>query len=191
MWRCLRRGTFLATLLLLTSVPAFADTFTLAGTLSFFDPTFNRPNVGNPPTSTAGPIQYDAFAFTVNASGSYTLALGTNDGDHDPFLVLYRDSFNPASPLANVIIADNNSGGSGSAFVTVNLAAERIYFAILTSNSSIEFGPYRLVINGPGVATAAAAPVPEPATVLLLGTGLAAAVAGARGRRKGRKGGAP
>ena len=78
---CLRRGMLLLAFLFLTSVPASADTFTLTGTLSFFDPRFARPNEGNPPTTVRGPVAYDVFQLSITTAGSYTFTLTTNDGD--------------------------------------------------------------------------------------------------------------
>jgi hypothetical protein len=135
-------------------------------------PTWIRPTAGNPPTTTANnlnqnAIPYSVLEFSVGTAGNYdftsTVAPTT---PFNNFTALYRNSFNSTTPLANIIIANNNKGGvvGVSGFNNVALATNTNYFFVTTGSNNSNFGNFTNTISGQGSVTAAA--VPEPATIL-------------------------
>jgi hypothetical protein len=152
--------------------PAQAATFTYSGT-TVGAPTWNRPNINignNPPTTISGSItRYEAFQFGVDVSGIYTFS-SVNSWDDVNFL--YQDSFNPSTPLANVIlgqdpydVATNNL--SVNIPFTQALTVGTSYFLVKTGIGGGQQGTYSNTISGAGNITAVASTsVPEPFTII-------------------------
>jgi outer membrane autotransporter protein len=134
---------------------------TIAGSLDFTDPTFNRTDIGNPPLPGTGPtVHFDVHPFTVAAAATYAIevraAPSGNGTLADPFLVIYQNAFDPFSPLGNALIAndDNSAAGTFDSFIAVNLAPGIQYFAVVTAYSSFQNGSYLLVFNPPVITSA-------------------------------------
>ncbi|MFO7998751.1 MAG: hypothetical protein R6U86_07200, partial [Bacteroidales bacterium] len=96
------------------SVSPLASTihFTVNGTLSGSDPTFNRPvgavydaldicRTQGDLSAVGTAVYYQVIEFTVQQAGDVDIEVIT--GGFDTYLVLYCD-FNPASPLDNLIV---------------------------------------------------------------------------------------
>ena len=108
-------------------------------------PVFDTPNEGNPPTSTVGAaiFPYQSQPFFVDITGSYdflSTSTGYTTAPTPPpapvwnnYTVLYQGSFNPSTPLANAIIANDDLPSSGlSGFNGVPLTANAQYFFVTT-----------------------------------------------------------
>ncbi len=134
-------------------------------------PVYNRPLQGTPPTQVSGTgtsVAYNTFLFSPVATGSYTFLLTSTSTSYDPFLVLYASPFTPASPLTNVIAAnDDFEGNIALSGFTQTLLAGTVYTAVITGFDNFDFGTYQLTISN-------AAAVPEPATwgMMLAGFGM-------------------
>ena len=148
---------------------AQAATFTYSGDTTGA-PTWNRPNEGNPPTTlsdfaTATP--YDVFSFTVDTSSSYVFA---STSPYDNYGFLYQGAFNAATPLANVIIGDDDGNDSVSSLdykFTTNLTTGTNYFLVSTGYTNSSFGPFTTTIDGAGnVNPTGSTSVPEPFTIV-------------------------
>ncbi len=147
-----------------SAIPALIYSGTNAG-----GPTFNRPNEDGQGLS-GSTTNYSAQAFTVGASGRYMLGAAYGGG-LEGFLLLYQGSFNPASPLANLIGADDDgflttpNTANGTSELTAPLTAGTTYIAVTTAFPINNTGTFTNFIVGPGLVTA----VPEPGTLLLTG----------------------
>jgi hypothetical protein len=147
-------------------------------------PTYRRAGFGAPPTTlsaiaTATP--YEVTPFSVSADGSYTLLVtSVSPTGWNNYLTLYKDSFDPANALTNVLqSSDNFSGATFNAQITRNLTAATRYFAVVAGSGNANFGSYNLTISGPGDINV----VPEPASWAMLIAGFGLTGAAMRRRR--------
>lgn len=133
-------------------------------------PTFNRPLASFLGLSALGQgVRYDALEFTVDVSGAYDF-LSLAAGNWDNFLFLYSPSFNPATPLLNGVVGNDDFPSIGrSGFNAVALTSGTPYVLVTTGFEAPDFGAFTNTITGPGIAT----PVPEPGSWALMALGLA------------------
>ncbi|MBP8296913.1 MAG: hypothetical protein KAX84_12445 [Burkholderiales bacterium] len=124
-------------------------------------PTWNRPAVNS--ASDCGALSgvgtatpYSAQPFYVDAAGNYDIFSDQGDGGgtrggFDGYIVLYRDSFNPASPLTNCVGGNDDAAAIGlSEMLGVPLDANRTYVLVTTGFSNTDAGPFENEITGPG-----------------------------------------
>ena len=144
-------------------------------------PTYNRAFFDFSDLSPFGAnVNYQPLEFTVTATGSYSF-LSTATGGWDNFLFLYGPSFNPAAPLVNGLIGNDDFSGIGTSGFTFSLTAGNSYVAVTTGfEGGVDFGAYANSITGPGNVNV----VPEPGTYGLMALGLA--VVGFAARRSRR-----
>lgn len=156
---------------------AQAATYSYSGDTTGLD-TFHRPLAGFGGLSAFGADDnYHALTFTVSATGSYAF-LSTASG-WDNFLFLYS-SFDPATPLANGLIGNDDLGAVGISGFSYTLTAGASYTLVTTGfEGGFDFGAFTNSIDGPGTVS----PVPEPATYGLMALGLAGMGAFVRRRK--------
>lgn len=165
--------------------PNFSE---FSGQLTPSDPTYRRffMVTGSPVLSGNGTaVRHDVQRFQVATSGNYTI---THNAGFDSFLNLYRDNFNPASPLTNAVNASDeglqmfrsaqfgsippgeDSSGTGL-LSNIALNSNTDYFLVTTmfaNNTTLwNDGIYTNLITGPG-----AVYIPEPAGAAALLAGI-------------------
>ena len=163
-------GSLAIAALLATTGAAQAVTYNYAGNTTGA-PTYNRAFADFSGLSAFGAnVNHQTLAFSVSTSGSYTF-VSTVTGAWDNFLFLYGPSFNPAAPLINGLIGnDDLAGVIGSSGFTFALTAGASYVAVTTGfEGGVDFGAYANSITGPGAVNV----VPEPGTYGLMALGLA------------------
>ncbi|MCX6874980.1 MAG: M6 family metalloprotease domain-containing protein [Verrucomicrobia bacterium] len=115
---------------------------------------WNRPDAGTPPAvlSTMGTaVPYDMMRFTVSTTGTYTLkSTSTSPAGWDNYLFLYSTAFNPALPLSNVLVGNDDDGGVGMAAFSTTLTAGTPYFLVTSGYNNTSTGAHTLVISGVG-----------------------------------------
>jgi subtilisin len=152
---------------------ATPSTVTYSAALNNGGPTFNNPNEGTPPTtlSTTGTaVYYHVQAFTVPVAGTYslqqTVASYTNGTatDQDGYFSLYQNSFNPATPLANVLAAndDGQQQTLNRPGMTYPLATGTTYYLVTSHFLNGFYGTFTNTISGPGLATLLTPPTATP-----------------------------
>ena len=145
-------------------------------------PTFNRPlaNGNNAPTALSAvgtAVSYDVITFSIATSGAYTfLSLSVTPANWDNYTFLYSGSFNPASPLSNVLIGNDDNPTIGRSGFTYNLVAGSTYSFVTTGFSNTDAGSFSNSITQ--------AAVPEPSSWALLSLGAAGAGVVALRRRR-------
>jgi MYXO-CTERM domain-containing protein len=175
---------------------ALAGTATYSGDNTGGD-VFNRPVSLSGLSGVGTAVAYEATAFTVSASGTYTLE-AAYDG-WDGYALVYANSFDSNSPLANLINGDDDysgpytilpgssasgvdgsligAGASGNfAAGGLNLTAGVTYWAVIAGFGNTDSGAYSVGIGGPGDVTI----IPAPGALALVGLG---GLAAARRRR--------
>lgn len=161
------------------ALPAQALTFagdTSAGAV------WNRPFATFSGLSAFGAgVRYEATPFTVTADGVYTFQ-NTAAGAWDNFTFVYAGAFDPAAPLANGLVGNDDNPSVGLSGFAPELTAGTAYFYVVTGFEAADAGAYSATITGPGDVVLTA--VPEPGTYGLMGLGLAAVLLGARRRQR-------
>lgn len=175
----------------LLALAAAAAAFTLpAQAVTFAGDTTGGPLWDRPFESFSGlsafgtGVHYEVTPFTVTADGVYTFQ-NTAVGGWDNFSFVYAGSFDPAAPLANGVVGNDDNPGIGLSGFAPALTAGTSYFYVVTGFEATEFGAYNAEITGPGDVILGA--VPEPGSYGLMGLGLAAVLLGARHRRRERE----
>ncbi len=128
----------------------FAGSAGFSGTFAG-DPTM--PVVfGNTPTCTGQgvtPVRYDAYPFTVTATGSYSFTL-TSVAPVSAYASFYimNSSFNPAAAYPNCIAISNNGPVTS---LTLNLTAATTYYLVIFDDATAQdTGGYSMSANGVG-----------------------------------------
>ena len=149
-----------------------AVTFTYTGT-TVGGPVWNRPveNFSNPPTAISGgageAVSYSTFGFNVTAPDSYVFQSTATSPNFDNYTFLYQNSFNPADPIANIIIGNDDNPTIGLSGFTTALNTSTNYFLVTTGFDNFDAGTFSNTIVGAGnVVPGTIAAVPEPATIL-------------------------
>ena len=131
-----------------------ANAITFEGT-TVGAPTWNRPVEGAPPPSLSGiatSVPNPSTPCSATLGETYVFVSQTTvPVIWDNFTLLYEDSFDAATPLANALIGDddftNTAGMSG--FTSV-LTAGTSYFFITTGFGNSDDGAFSNSIIGPG-----------------------------------------
>lgn len=172
---------------------------------------FNRPVEDMSELSAIGTnVPYDVFEFTVSAPGIYSfLTTGFEPrarefgdfrdskdfGDFrdfrdfrdfdasDTMTFLYGDSFNPDSPLTNLLMSNDDLVTFTTSGFAYDLDAGSRYVYVITGFENTFFNRHSTTIGGPGVISA----VPEPDAWMMMGFGLAALGLVSRRRANARK----
>lgn len=134
-------------------------------------PTWNRPQAGAPPINLSGvgtAVAYQATQVSVSATGLYTFKMTAG---FDTFAFLYNNPFNASSPLTNVLVGDEDSGGGTNSQFTINLSSGNTYVFVGTAYANGDSGDYRLDVTSQPGGTATFTPVPEPASMTALAVG--------------------
>ncbi|MBL8132730.1 MAG: PPC domain-containing protein [Anaerolineae bacterium] len=145
-----RRVVLFGILILVTALgvwSVFAGSASVSGTLDGSEPKMPVVFISSPNCTGQGAalVGYDAYAFSVDAAGVYTLDLADPSGNLS--LYLMTADFNPAAAFPNCLAADN----SGTISVSFALAANTTYYAVPFDDTfSQAGGSYTLTISGPG-----------------------------------------
>lgn len=178
------RSALIATAAVLCAQAASAAIVPFSGALANTDQTFNRPQLGNPPSglSVVGTsVFYDLFPFFVNITTSYSLetlsASFSPFSTDDTFMVLYQTAFNRLTPLANVLQTDDDAGPGLLSLITRTLNPGTQYFMVVTSFGNAVTGAYTgQIASTTGTATfgTLGGVVSTPSTLALVPLALAA-----------------
>ncbi len=142
-------------------------------------PTFNRPNANgdNPPTTISGSataVPFDVVQFSIATTGTYTFSSqSVSPPSWDNYTFLYSNSFDPANPLNNVLIGNDNNPSIGTSGFNFNLQTGVNYFFVTTGFSNSSQGSFNNSVTL----------VPEPASWALMALGVVGLLALQRTRR--------
>lgn len=140
----------------LTPTNTFTPTITpappvsVSGQLDTCDPTYNRLFNTTVISLVGSAVFYEIQIFTVTVSGAYTVSMDAST-IADAHASIYQESFNPATPLINVVAVDDDSGpGVNPAFNGINLLGGGIYFLVTSTLNNGQTGTYTWTMSGVG-----------------------------------------
>ncbi|MBS7528845.1 InlB B-repeat-containing protein, partial [Fusibacter paucivorans] len=90
-----------------------------------------------------------AVKIVPSKSGNYTFKV--DDAPYDTFLILYKDKFDPAKPLENFMICnDDTSENTLSMLPNISLTANTTYYIVMTSFNTSTTGAVDFSASGSG-----------------------------------------
>jgi hypothetical protein len=127
-------------------------TITNGGVLTTAIPTLNRPYTCSELSPVGTNVFYRVQALSVDTAGSYTLTNLANSFAPNPeaFFILHQSSLNPAAPLTNCTVIDDDSAGDVRPQIIANLAVGTTYILVTTPFSNGQTGSFSNEITGPG-----------------------------------------
>jgi hypothetical protein len=128
-------------------LPSFANAnTTFAVAIIAASPAFNRPNEGVPPTALSAntDTRYQTFSITPTSTATYQI---DHTNTADAFLVLYQGTFTPATPLVNVLAANDDGAGGTNSRITLNLTAGQTYIVVATTFDNATNGTGNIIIT--------------------------------------------
>ncbi len=133
----------------LLSAPALAQTDIRFEGDTTGGAAFHRPATGMPPSglgSAGTAVRYNTLFFETLGDGVADFRMDAQSHP-DPFLALYSGGFDPASPLSNVLTANDDYGGSLNAFFSLGLASSTEYVLVPTGFGNSDYGTFSLDIS--------------------------------------------
>lgn|GEM_PF-1012804 len=132
-----------------------------AGSLAFSgtfdgDPTMPVVSIATPNCTSQGatPVRYDAYLFTVTATGLYNFSVASTGAFGTLASIYIMDSgFNPAAAFPNCIAGSNNGNppGTPTTLNNVNLTADTEYYIVIFDDTFAQTTPgYNFSANGVG-----------------------------------------
>lgn len=106
-------------------------------------------------------VSYQSVAFFVDTSGAYDLFASSARRGYNPYVFLYRDAFDAAAPLAN-LLGSKYSGQGSSGFDDFSLEAGVQYYFVVSGERNNHFGAYNLDFSGVGALALGTPPVVLP-----------------------------
>lgn len=112
-----------------------------------------RPFANFSGLSSLGPVNWVSHPLFVDTAGNYHFST-VAAGGWDNYAFLYLNSFDPADPLVNGLMGDDDgNGGIGTTDFDFILDPSLDYIVVITGFENGEVGAYTLTVAGPGVAT--------------------------------------
>jgi len=161
-----RRVLLLAAAAVLVAAPVLSESVqTFVGNTGV-GPTWHRPIEGNPPISVSvNSPRYSVQSFKLlHDSYCYIVSAQSYDG----YLLLYQGSFNPASPLDNIVSGDDDGVfGVGTSYLPYGapispshlaLTADT-YYLVTTGWGNASFGAFQNTIHCEGVGVSTGEPL--------------------------------
>ena len=147
-------------------------------------PTFDRPDVNyntNVPEQLSGTtVAFDSLEFSVSSAGTYNfLSTDIAPVNWDNFTLLYSGSFNPASPMTNLLIGNDDlahAGNQGVSGFSYALQTGVSYVFVTTGYYASSTGSFTDSIT--------LSAVPEPGTWVIVGASFVGLAMMQRLRRK-------
>lgn len=108
-----------------------SDALTVGG------PTFVRPY-----SSGTSPFYYKFYTFVAPVTGNVTFEITA--GNFDTYLLLYGNSFNPASPTTGLLNTDDDTGSGFLSLLTYSVVQGSLYYVVVSSFSSLQTGTFTI-----------------------------------------------
>lgn len=154
-------NALLKVLVAVAAVFVVATGVALAGSISFSgtfdgDPTMNVVSISTPNCTSQGAtdVRYDAFSFTVTASGLYSFSAASTGGATTlASIYIMNSGFNPDAALGNCLYGSNNglAPGTPTTLNNVNLTAGTQYYLIIFDDTFMQTTPgYNFSATGVG-----------------------------------------
>lgn len=157
----IRRAILLTVATFAFSTVAFADAATTLYGTTAGHPFFNRPaDLGN---LSGESTQFQVQPFVVNDDATCVIE-SVQEAGFDALIYLYRNGFDPADPLANLVALDDDGGEFGEGTSRIDARSFLLnddYFLVTAGFDSGEVGTFSNQIS-----------CAEPATRVLVGYGL-------------------
>ena len=132
-----------------TALLTYSGTLSGGAALRFNRPDANGSSAPVAVSATATSVAYHADSFTVPTTGRYNLlSVCANLSGWDNYTLLYQDGFDPAHPLTNCLLGnDNLSDKNHSGMKDVLLTAGVTYYFVTTGADTPNFGAYTATVS--------------------------------------------